>query len=206
MKKTNAIVPRHTKGSRSGAKHEVDSPTHKAAQDLFNTARARLLDINNWDLYSGHATSTFCLTNAQGEQVNRKPRPGDYIRIDLPGPGPRNGGGYDWVTIEAVDESYDHYHDEDYCAFRVRPAAAPGSDSETTAHFLTGAATSSFIVHRQGKKVIAAEEGRNEKINFARVSIIDKIRNALVAKGAAWGVSKLQWKTLVKGLLRQKEK
>jgi hypothetical protein len=69
------------------------------------------------------------------------------------------------------------------------------------AHFFSDEATSNFIVQRRGLEVIAAVLGRNEKPNTGAEKIIDKARNTAVATGAVTAFSKLQWKSLVNGLL-----
>jgi hypothetical protein len=70
------------------------------------------------------------------------------------------------------------------------------------AHFFTEEATSNFMVKRVGNKVSAEVHGRNEKPNTEAEKLVDKARNTAVATGAVTGFAKLQWKSLVNGLIK----
>jgi hypothetical protein len=48
---------------------------------------------------------------------------------------------------------------------------------------------------------LPAVYGRNEKPNLDTEKLADKLRNAAVAAGAITAFSKLQWKSLVNGLV-----
>ena len=69
------------------------------------------------------------------------------------------------------------------------------------AHFLSDDATSTFIISRKNNTITASVHGRNEKPNTEAAGLLDKIRNAIVGTTAVAGISKIQWKLLVKGLL-----
>jgi hypothetical protein len=83
----------------------------------------------------------------------------------------------------------------------ARPASNPSTEDNSTAHFLTEEATSTFQVKRLGNAIFAEEHGRNEVANTATGSVLDNIRNTFVGLGAKIGFSYPQWKALVKGLL-----
>ncbi len=95
-----------------------------------------------------------------GRAVERNADEGDFVRIDIPGPGTRIGHGYDWVIIEALVEEAGA--GAEVISMRVRPAAHPLGDDERVAHFLKSCATSTFQVRRVGNCVSAEEHGRNE--------------------------------------------
>ncbi|HET7897956.1 MAG TPA: hypothetical protein VFL47_09810, partial [Flavisolibacter sp.] len=115
-------------------------------------------------------------------------------------PGTKTGAGHDWVRIEEIVEFAEDM--DDFTSIRVRPANNPTSRNSDIAHFYTDDATSNFIIKREGTKVTAGVYGRNEKPNISAVeTLADKVRNAVVGTGGAVGFSKLQWQTLVKGLL-----
>lgn len=61
------------------------------------------------------------------------------------------------------------------------------------------------MVSHEGNTVRAAVYGRNEVPNTGAEKAVDKARNAMVALSAMAGVSKLQWKLLVKGLVEGRE-
>ncbi|HYG52962.1 MAG TPA: hypothetical protein VD905_18805, partial [Flavobacteriales bacterium] len=67
------IIPRQTEGNYSGAESTVKATNIAEAMRLFSLAKKRLLDINNWDKYSGHAATAFLHLDAKGRRVTRKP-------------------------------------------------------------------------------------------------------------------------------------
>ncbi|HEY6901282.1 MAG TPA: hypothetical protein VI233_11585, partial [Puia sp.] len=59
-------------------------------------------------------------------------------------------------------------------------------------------------LERKEKRVTMTVYGRNEVPNTAGASgVADKVRNAVVGTLGAIGLSKVQWKSLVKGLLEK---
>jgi hypothetical protein len=192
-------APPQQVGGQSNTEASRGFDSEDAARSFYQQAKSRLLQVNEWQLYAGAATAKFQLTNTNGQPVNRNVQVGDHFQIDIPGPGPMTGEGYDWVQVESVDEGR-----QDNCIYTVvcvRPATNPKNKRSDIAHFFTGDATSSFVVRVEGRKVIAAVYGRNEKPNIEAETIIDKTRNAAVAGGAMAVGSKLQWKSLVDGIL-----
>jgi hypothetical protein len=197
------IVPAQTKGMKSGAEENLECSTREEAILRYVSARNRLMQINNWHRYMGMEKNIFALTDPDGNLVSGVPEIGFLVRIDLPVvPGSASGQGYDWVRIEAIDEKKDTERDLDFFAFRVRPAVNPKDDSKEAAHFYTEDATSTFLIQRAGTKVTAAEKGRNEVPNVKAEKITDKIRNSVIALGAMAGLSAIQWKLLMNGVLK----
>ncbi|MEO6038085.1 MAG: hypothetical protein ABIQ93_06700, partial [Saprospiraceae bacterium] len=150
-------------------------------------------------------SSTFILRDAQGQSVaHRLPEVGDYMQIDIPGPGPKAGDGHNWVRIEAIDDTKAAEADE-MISMRTRPAASPlGSETEV-AHFLDDQATSAFVVFRIGTRVTAEIFGHNEAANTETEGLLDKVRNVATAVGAWLGFSDLQWKSLAMAIVDQKD-
>jgi len=58
------------------------------------------------------------------------------------------------------------------------------------------------MVKRKETSISAEVHGRNEKPNTKADATVDVARNAAVATGAISGFAKLQWKSLVNGLLQ----
>ena len=199
------LVPSQQVGSETGAKHEVFASSRVKALELFRTAKRKLLHINHWHNISGPGSATFKLLNDQGVPVFRDPVIGDLICMDLPGPGPAAGDGYDWVRIEAMDDHTNPIAETESFAFRTRPVKKPYSEGNDIAHFYTSDATSTFVIERNGDLLMAQEVGKNEISNTKTSKVTDKIRNSLLATGARVGFSALQWKGLMKGLLEPGE-
>ncbi|MFY9308603.1 MAG: hypothetical protein WAQ28_06060 [Bacteroidia bacterium] len=209
MKKSNVtaeeIIPEQKTGSYTGATATVELNSRNEAVELFKVAKSRLLNINNWDEYSGAASATFELTDSNGKGISAPPQTRNLIRIDVPGPGTFAGQGFDWVCIEAIEDGSDPDAENEFFAFRVRPAKNPDASDDAPSHFYTDDATSTFIIERNGNTVSASEKGRNEESNTETGNILDKARNVIVATGAKNGAAYPQWKSLMEGLLKMEE-
>jgi hypothetical protein len=200
---TVTLIPAHYRGVKTGASTHAESPTRHDAILLFEKARIRLLDINNWHRLCGEPSATFQLTDETGKEIrDRHPEVGDLIRINLPGPPNAAGEGYDWVRIEEFENRKDLLKDEDVFGFRVRPVHNPLRPAEAEAHFYSSTATSSFLVVRTSSIVTALEKGRNEIPNSKPMQILNKFRNLAIAIGAWLGMSQTQWSKLVKGIIK----
>ena len=195
------IVPEQEGGVQTNTESDAELTSIEQAKQFYTEVKQRLLNVNKWHAIAGKLTAEFQLTDAHGKAVQRTAQKGDYFKIDIPGPGPATGDGYDWVQIEAVDENEEG--DEQSISIRVRPASNPNNDHQDVAHFFSDEATSCFIVKREGQKVIAGVYGRNEKPNTSAEKVVDKARNTAIASGAIGGFSKLQWKSLVNGLVKK---
>jgi len=191
------FIPEQEQGSKMDAVETRNFNTLVEAEELFTVAADRLRSVNQWAAYSG--ISEFKLFDSGGDHVSRKAEIGDYIRIDIPGPGTAAGGGFDWVHIEDIQTEQTETSNQ--IAMRVRPCSNPLNDHAEVAHFLKSDATSTFIVKRTGTLVSAEEHGRNEMPNAGEGSLADRSRNVLVGIAAKVGFSYPQWKLLVKGLL-----
>lgn len=193
----NNVVPEQNAGIETNTESSIELSTEEEAKEFFKEAKLRLLTINKWHQHAGSATADFQLTDETGTPVHRFPQKGDHFKIDIPAPGSVTGEGHDWVQVEAIEE------EEDYMGIRVRPATNPTNQRKDVAHFFSEDSTSTFVVKRKGKKITAGVYGRNEKPNTDTETLKDKLRNAAVATGAITGFSKLQWKTLVNGLVKK---
>lgn len=189
---------------REGGYHDTESEkcfsTIEEAAGKYQVLRQRLLDFNAWHTYGGSASATFIHCDSNGVEIHRAPKIGDYVKIDIPGPGSLAGEGYDWVQITQIDE---HPYEEDQrCFIQCVPSTNP-TDPENTdiAHFYSSDATSNFIVRRKGNCITAEIHGRNEVSNIATNSLPDKARNTVVSLGGVAGIAKIQWKSLAEGLL-----
>ncbi len=202
-KKENDIIPENESGSQTNTESSKDFDDPRQAKEFYQIAKKRLLQVNGWQALAGPATAAFQLTDEKGNDVNRIAQENDHFKIDIPGPGPITGEGYDWVKIEAIASHEGEA--EEFTAITVRPATNPLNNKKDIAHFFNGEATSSFVVKREKNKVTAGVYGRNEKPNTGSEAVTDKLRNTAVATGAMSGFSKIQWKSLVNGILKSAE-
>lgn len=193
----NEIIPPQIVGSAVDAVEKRKFKTETEAQALFEKASKRLLSVNDWGKYAG--ISSFQLMDAHGIRADRVAESGDFIRIDIPGPGTHVGMGYDWVRIEDIQFLSDG--DQKLWYINVRPCHHPMDKDGPTAHFFKDTATSTFVIRKSGLVVTAEEHGRNEVANTDEGNFLDKSRNFFVGIAAKIGLSYPQWKSLVKGLL-----
>ncbi|MEO5571558.1 MAG: hypothetical protein ABIT08_05290 [Bacteroidia bacterium] len=197
----NKIVPPHKLGKKTGAASQVLESNLNKSKERYELAVKRLLDVNNWENISGSSVASFYLYNAYGKSVKRPAKESDLIAIDVPGPGPKTGNGFDWVVIEKIKEVKIRKENTDVFSLRVRPSTSPLNSDKDIAHFYTKTATSTFIITRKGNKIKAEEKGHNEIANTKTNSVIDNLRNAAVAFTASHGLAYPQWKILMKGIL-----
>lgn len=196
-----SIIPEQITGKDIHAQDQTTLLTDQQAKQLFLTARQRLLNVNEWDRLLGTGLAEFELTNSDGLPKEGIVAKGDYIKIDLIGPGPKGGKGYDWVKVEEV---YAHSSPEqEWIAFRVRPARSPQSTGQGVAHFYSSDATSTFIVDRSGHVLRALIYDRNIRANESAPSVRDVIRDNAVAAAGKTVLSKIQWTLLVRALIRE---
>ena len=200
---TSAFVPQQIKGKAVDLEEAVTENSTGEAMITFNRACKRLLAPHTWHQLAGVASADFKLSgtgNTTGQQNQASIN--DYFKIDIPGPGPAAGDGYDWVQVENIKENADPSAEESL-GMTLRASINPDKPSEGTAHFFKDGATSTLIIKRNGTVVTASYHGRNEEPNSRDVKLKDKIRNTLVSIGALGGISELQWTSLIKGLLER---
>ena len=198
------ILPKQEKGMKTDTESSVTCKNLVEAKEVFRKVRDRLHNINHWHEYAGKGTAAFQLYDAQGNPVHRPVRKGDYFQIDIPGPGSKSGEGKDWVEVQQMGDR--DSEGEELSFVTVRSASHPLSLESRPAHFFASTATSSFVIYREGLKVMAAVYGRNEQPNSKANNLFDRVRNSLIAVGAFLGMSKLQWKAFTDGIVKKEPK
>ena len=204
MKQTfeeNVFVPDQTEGKSLDLETSIKCKDETEAISIFKRARNRLLHPDIWHHLTGTWSAVFKLVAREKQEASREARVGDHIRINIPGPGNVAGRGYDWVQVERIANWPDKKADESF-GMTVRPAANPEQSPDATAHFFHGNATSTFLLKKNDLVVTACYHGRNELPNTDDVSVQDKLRNTVVATLALTGISELQWKAFLEGLLK----
>src|SRR5688500_16550034 len=93
------IIPQQETGTSMDTEYSVSTNSVEEARQLFQNAKSRLLNVNRWHEIAGKGTAVFKLTDSQGNEVEREIQQHDYFMIDIPGPGPVSGEGYDWVQV-----------------------------------------------------------------------------------------------------------
>ncbi|OCA73894.1 hypothetical protein [Chryseobacterium arthrosphaerae] len=199
------MKPKSIKGvpqQRSGGFHDTESYKQFDEAHLplkFEILKKRFCLVNRWKSYCGEAFAAFKLYDSNGSPVEREPQKGDFIRINIPGPGETEAKGYDWVEITDICFFQDAYSES--VSMTCRPSKDPQHGKKGhIAHFYSSRATSTFIISRNATHLKAAVHGRNETPNF-NAGWFDVIRNIMVAAGGIMGIAKIQWKQLTDGFL-----
>lgn len=199
-KDTIGIVPSQYKGQEIEVDATQDLKTEAEARLFYDIAKKKLLNVNNWSKVAGVISAEFQIVDKNGEEVQREVQQGDYLRIDIPGPGTKEGDGFDWVLVEEIKEI--RQPPVQSVGFRVRPTENPFGHKNETAHFYAKEATSSFIIICEKTKLIAWIIDRNLRPNTDQESLADKIRDVTVGLSAIAGFSKVQWQGLADGLVK----
>lgn len=196
---TTSLIPKNKIGKAVNLSHAVTTDKEEGAQTIYKLARERLLNPDCWQILAGAGTANFELISASTDfkQVQKN----DHLRINIPGPGSIVGDGYDWVIVEKIEEN-NFLETDKSIGLRLRASSNPQNDKTDTAHFFKKDATSTFIIKLKDEVITASYYGRNEVPNIEDVPMLDKLRNTVVATGAAIGLSELQWNALIKGFLQ----
>jgi hypothetical protein len=196
----NTLIPEQEKGSKFDVSANISLNSNTETLAFFQGVKQRLLNVNGWDEVCGFASSTFKLINAKNQEIVGFAKEGDFIRINIPGPGTKIGEGYDWVRIEQIAEQLTS--NAELLSITVRPCGHPLKQEKITAHFFQPIATSTFQVKRIANVIYAEVHGRNELPNNKEGALLDKVRNTMVGIGAKMGFSYPQWKMLADGLIK----
>lgn len=200
-KNSSGVIPNQHTGKIIDTVETVELTDPAAAKVFFGTVKQRLLNVNNWENIAGAGSANFQLVDATGQEVTRPVQKGDYFKIDVPGPGPVAGDGFDWVQVEEVAEVSEG--ETESVGIRVRPTTSPLNDKEDVAHFYSPESTSSFTATREGAVITVGIYDRNTKPNQTAENLVDKVRDVAMGAGAVTAFSKVQWTSLAKGLLKR---
>ncbi len=194
-------LPQQEVGAKTDIEVVEQFDNTNEAQQLYNAAKSKLLNVNAWHELCGSLSAGFALVDEKGGAANRQAKVNDYFKIDIPGPGTSKGKGYDWVQVENIENKKDEFTDSESIIMTVRPAENPCKKDGDIAHFFSEEATSNFTLIRNATRVTAGVHGRNELPNIKADKLIDKARNAIVGTSALAGFSNPQWTKLVNAWL-----
>ncbi|MET0242005.1 MAG: hypothetical protein ABW174_00995, partial [Flavitalea sp.] len=150
-----ALVPGNFKGKEVTLSESIGDEELQIAKDNFRQAVNTLLRPGKWNDIAGGAKFSIRGDNKSEEVIYEK----DFIRIYIPGPGPSNGDGYDWVIVEKI---IDQSEDEEFPAvgLLLKASADPDSTNNQSAHFFAEGASSTIVIFRESNKIIAQYFGR----------------------------------------------
>ncbi|MPS72250.1 MAG: hypothetical protein E2590_03780 [Chryseobacterium sp.] len=187
-----------------GAFHDTESQKKITDPDIvlhkFEILKNRFFSINEWKKHCGTLSADFKLYDNNGIPADRTPREGDFIRVDIPGPGDFEARGYDWVEIMNIDNNSCDGELERYL-IKCQPSRSPQSKDDRIRHFFSRESTSTFIISRGMDFIKVGIYGRNEMPNYDKKGILLKIRNFIISLVGFAHLTKIQWKCLSDGLL-----
>lgn len=188
-----------------GAFHDTESRKNyqvpgSAARD-FQILKDRFFAINYWQDYCGKGSAEFKVFDSDGAFVSRIPKKGDHIRIDIPGPGDFENKGYDWVVITEVSDQYQQDYELESYTIVSYPSSSPKAGDGKIAHFYSSSSSSSFRIALGVDFISVGIYGRNEKPNFYKKNLLNKIRSFLISFGGFARFTKIEWKCVADSLL-----
>ncbi len=192
-------IPAQVKGNSFEAESVRVLPTVSQADMIYRIAKRRLLYVEDWHALAGATSALFTLTDAHGNVMSHPAAKGNFIRIDIPGPVPHAGNGFDWVFIEELEEISSN--SVSCISMRVRPCADPTRPDENVAHFFNNDAANNFVVTRDQKQVSCAIVDGNMQAYNNTSSVVDNIRNTVVVLNEKAGLSTIQWQVLADALI-----
>lgn len=197
----STLIPAQEQGKHNDLYQTFEGTTTGEAQKCFVRAYKRMLNPRVWHKLCGAMSADFKLTDGHNDP-HRLAEVGDYYQIDIPGPGPVRGNGFDWVVVDAIEENLDPTGQEENIGMRLRPCSNPNGKGAEAAHFFKSISSSTFVISRTGNVVTASYHGRNEVPNVHTGNIVDNVRNAVITSGAMAGLSEAQWQTLINEFLQ----
>src|SRR5580658_9510050 len=119
----NDLVPDNYIGEPVNLSSSVILPSREEALVCFNRATKRLLNPAIWHKLSGWASAHFQLVGPEAEEKDQLAEEGDYLRLDVPGPGPSAGNGFDWVIIEKISSHPNPAGTSEWTFMKVHPCS-----------------------------------------------------------------------------------
>jgi hypothetical protein len=195
-----STIPGQT-GSHAGATSRHKAESRHLAVVLFNDAKQRLLDINNWGRLCGNEGAEFRLTDAKGELLpDSVPVVGNLIRIKLPASTHKKG--FSWLKIEKFEQSKDLLKDEELFGFCVKPVKDPSGHFDRNAGSTINDEYNSFLIYRTGCLLTAVEYDVNEMTSVSSVSLLNRLKAQAIAVWSMTGLVRPQWKKLLNGIIK----
>ena len=175
MGEDHYLVPKQTGGSEKNIEFSITADSVDNAEDLFVSAKDRLLDVNNWAQCAGITDTRVMLADVRQKPLHRNAHPRDHICVIITDTRPVA----DRLVIGAIE--YDDYPDDmrESLAIHIQPADVVTVEASTT-----------IVIDRTGKTLVASYHGRNEPLSETKDT-------------NAWlGLSDVQWSSLLQGFLK----
>ena len=162
------------------------------ACELFNKAAHRLLNVSKWHTLPCSLLTALKLTDNRGlEVMDRDVRENDYFVVH-----PENGKG-EWVKVEKIVLQRDPAGPREVVTVRARPISHPFNNEGESVH-----PSNTFKITRNGCNITASVYGQNKEDDPSRLLSTDNdVARPDSTVGAIPGVARVQWRSLVNGIL-----
>lgn len=188
-----------------GAYHDTEKIKNLGNSEMcdikYKALKDNFLSVNHWKDFGGRGSAEFKLYDSNGTFKTTQPIEGDFMRIDIPGPGDIKAKGYDWVKIIMITDEFSLDDELECLTMITQPSEKPRDTSGHIAHFYSEKSTASFRIAKGKDFVRVGIYGRNELCNVSNSGFFGRIRNFLIASGGFVQLTKLQWAGLAEGLI-----
>lgn len=174
---------------------KVEASSRHEAFVLFENAKKRLNDINNWQLLCGKTPAEFHLTDDMGNLLNVSvPETGNLIRVRCYDKGKDK---FIWYRIEEFMHEKNLLKDTEHFGFKVMLVSGPLATQQSEEGI-----TCTFVVTRSGCKVSAVEAERSRIVAKDGIPVFAQLRDKLQHVFSSIYSSNQQWKSLINGVLQ----
>lgn len=200
---TSPIQPtiRYSKSTHKDVAKKIEASTRHEAMVMFENAKKRLNDINNWTLFSGKSPADFQLTDAFGNSLNSSaPQIGNLIKVRCHAPTSDSVNKYLWYKIEQFIHEKNLLKDTEDYGFRtiqINNPLMPLNDEG-----LQAGVTCEFLVTRAGCMVCVLEVETATLSGNESFSTFGKLKHKLSSFFDLINPPERQWRSLVNGVLQ----
>jgi len=173
---------------------KVEASSRHEAFVLFENAKKRLNDINNWQLLCGKTPAEFQLTDDMGNLIHSPiPQTGNLIKVRCYTKGENK---FIWYRIEHFIHEKNLLKDTEDFGFKVAQISDPFLPQ------MDKGVTCTFVVTRSGCKVSAVEAERSKAMGNEGLPVFIKMKEKLQDVFSWINSSNQQWKSLINGVLQ----
>ncbi len=186
---------RYTGEKYRDVEKKVEASSRHEAFVLFENAKKRLNDINNWQLLCGKTPAEFHLTDEMGNRLDASvPQIGNLIRVRCYDKGKDK---FIWYRIEAFMHEKNLLKDTEDFGFKVVLVSGPLAPQQPEEGI-----TCTFLVTRSGCNVSAVEAERSRIVTRDGIPVLAQLRDKLQHVFSWISSSNQQWKSLINGVLQ----
>lgn len=192
-----SLKARYTGEKYRDVEKKVEASSRHEAFVLFENAKKRLNDINNWQLLCGKTPAEFHLTDETGNMLHvPAPQTGNLIRVRCYDK-EKDKDKFIWYRIGEFLHEKNLLKDTEHFGFKVTMVSGPEAMPSVEEGI-----TCTFVVTRSGCKVSAVEAERSRIVAGTGHPVLARLRDKLQHVFSWINSSNQQWKSLINGVLQ----